>query len=158
MPSKKVLEACHIANPHGMGFVSESEYYKTMSFAQFRKRLSKVSKDENCIIHFRLATHGSVGRKNCHPFQKNGIFFAHNGILPIAPDGDKTDSETAFLRHLYPVAEAFGIQSDELRYEVQKIIGGSKFAFMRDGNVVTFGAFTNIQGVAYSNTRWLYYL
>lgn len=141
-----------------MGFVSENDYFRTMSFAQFRKRLAKVGKDENCIIHFRLATHGSVKRKNCHPFEHNGIYFAHNGVLPIVPKGDMTDSETVFLRYLYPVAEAYGIHSDELSYEVKKIIGRSKFAFMTNGEVFTFGEFTDFCGVKFSNTRWVCYL
>ena len=83
LPSREVLMAMHRANPHGMGFASKSLHYKGMSFERFYNRLQFVPKNESIIIHFRFATHGSVGIKNCHPFYSRRIWFAHNGILDI---------------------------------------------------------------------------
>lgn len=158
MPKREILKACATANPDGFGFVSERDYYKTMSFDRFLDRLAMVNKDEACIIHFRLATHGRKRRGNCHPFKKGDLYFAHNGILPIVPDYDKTDSETAFKRYLAKPAATYGLRSWQLQRAVDAIIGTSKFAFMRDGEIATFGSFVTIDGVRYSNTRWQAYM
>lgn len=158
LPDRDIITACHLANPHGSGFASETDYFKSLSFSQFYKRLQRVSKDENCLIHFRLATHGSICRANCHPFQLGGITFAHNGILDIKPDGDMTDSETGFRKYIYPVAAKYGINSDETAYAVNQIIGYSRFALMQGDDVRLFGNFAQFEGVYYSNGRFIDYL
>lgn len=158
LPSRKDLWAMHQANPHGMGFASKSLSYKGMSFERFYNRLQFVPKDENIIIHFRYATHGSIGVKNCHPFKKGNIWFAHNGILDINPHGDMTDSETAFRDILYPVAREYGIFSDELYATVDEVIGYSKFAFMdKEGDIVTFGDFKEYHDMLCSNLNFIRY-
>ena len=155
MPSEEVLTACNRANPHGFGFVSETDFYKGFDFNQLLDRLSRVPDNENCIIHFRLATHGSVRRSNCHPFNHGDVYFAHNGILDIRPYKDKTDSQTAFEKYIYPCIETYGLESDELRYTVSRIIGGSKFAIMQGGDIRLFGDFTRRDdGCLYSNRRF----
>lgn len=155
MPSPAIMKACKAANPHGQGFVTPAVKCKTLNFGYFTERLSHVAKDEPCIIHFRLATHGSISRRNCHPFTKNGVSFAHNGIIDIKPYGDKTDSETAFDEFLLPVIERYGLKSRMLDIVVRELIGRSKFAFMQGGYVRLFGNFTNIDGCLFSNTRFL---
>ena len=156
LPSKSDLMAMHRANPHGMGFASKSVSYKGMSFETFYNRLQFVPKDENIIIHFRFATHGSVGAKNCHPFKKGSMWFAHNGILDITPRGDMTDSETAFQDILYPTAKEYGIHSEELAWTVSEIIGYSKFAFLdKRGDVQMFGDFQEYKGYYCSNLNWV---
>ena len=160
LPSREVLMAMHRANPHGMGFASKSLHYKGMSFERFYNRLQFVPKNESIIIHFRFATHGSVGIKNCHPFYSRRIWFAHNGILDISPRGDMTDSETAFQDIFMPIIREYGLFSDELAYAVDEVIGYSKFAFLdRDsGDVRTFGHFENYKGMLCSNLIWQRYL
>ena len=37
-------------------------------------------RDAPCLIHFRLATHGAVEPRNCHPFHTDRGYVAHNGI------------------------------------------------------------------------------
>ena len=83
LPSVDELKAAYMRNPDGCGFVSESDHYKSLHFSTFIRRLMKRDINENVIIHFRFATHGSVCVKNCHPFYKAGYWFAHNGVLPI---------------------------------------------------------------------------
>lgn len=158
LPSREDLLAMHKANPHGMGFASKSVYYKGMNFERFYNRLQFVPKDENIIIHFRYATHGSVCPKNCHPFKKGSVWFAHNGILSIEPEKDMTDSETAFRNILYPVIKDHGLHSDELRYTVEEILGWSKFAFLdKTGDVSLFGEFQEYHGMLCSNLNWVRY-
>ena len=40
-----------------------------------------------CLIHFRLATHGAVEPRNCHPFRTDRGYVAHNGIAHDYEDG-----------------------------------------------------------------------
>ena len=159
MPSLDTLAKIKRVNNHGFGFMSTngimSRKYKTMSYARFLAQLNKVKIDEDCVIHFRYATHGSKCRANCHPFEENGIYFAHNGILNIQPIKDMTDSETAFKTILYPYIEAYGIDSAEVIEVISKIIGYSKFAFICDQQVRLFGHYEIVNGIYYSNLRWL---
>lgn len=153
-PSAKILRAMHEANPHGNGFCTPTLFAKGLNFDYFMQKISKRDINEPCIIHFRLATNGSIKRSNCHPFKQGNVYFAHNGILNVRAWGDMTDSETAFIKYLYPAIERYGIDSDDFRYIVQGIIGYSKFAFMQDDNVRLFGDFVKWQDCYFSNLRF----
>ncbi len=155
MPPKDELEMAALLNPDGFGFVSESTNYKSLDFEDFYKHLRNVPRKENCIIHFRYATHGSVKISNCHPFFSDGVWFAHNGILNIRPTGDRTDSEEAFVTRLLPAIKAYGIGSAMVKAEINSIIGYSKFAFMVNGHIHLYGGFSQYKGRYYSNTRHL---
>ena len=137
MPTSDIINAAFHANPHGCGFISPSTFYKGMSIKSLKKNLKQVSDDEPCIIHFRLATHGSIKRANCHPFNRGNVWFAHNGILDIRPERDMTDSETAF----------------------QNVIGFSKFAFLQGDRLKMYGDFIKQDdGCYYSNLRFMSYV
>jgi hypothetical protein len=82
----------------------------------------------------------------------------HNGILDIIPTGDMTDSETAFREILAPEIAAHGLSSDDVRYAVQSIIGGSRFAFMQGDNVWLYGQYERWLGCWFSNLRFRYYM
>lgn len=156
MPSYEILKACYESNSHGSGFVSETMHYHSMNFLDFYKHLCKVPKSENCMVHMRYATHGSKKLSNCHPFYNKATdtWFMHNGILDIEPIGDKTDSETAFIKLFVPAIKRYGFDSPELSDRVFDIIGGSKFVFMHDGKFRLYGDFKKIDGVFYSNLIW----
>ena len=116
------------------------------------KRLLKRKIDEEVIIHFRLATHGSVSIKNCHPFRIGDYWFAHNGVLPIRSINDRTDSQICFTTSIYPVIKEYGWCSEE-HIEVMDYWtrNGSKFAMMHNGEVVLSGNFIKRKGCYYSN-------
>lgn len=163
MPGIDVLRACFRANPHGVGFVTPGQFYKTMSYEKFIDKIGQVSDDEPCIIHFRYATHGSIKTANCHPFKGSirghkPIYFAHNGVLSIRPIGDMTDSETAFQTKFLPVAKEYGLRSKELEEVVEKYRGGSRFAFMQGDKVSLFGNFVQREGCYFSNLNFTSYL
>lgn len=159
MPTKSELKAMYMRNPDGCGFVSEHDHFKTLDFDEFYARVKKVKKDENCIMHFRIATHGAVNMQNCHPFydERTRTWFMHNGILRITPYKGKTDSETAFRKYLAPTILRHGLYSHELKTVVNNIIDGSRFAFMQDGMIKTFGKFYEHNGCFYSNLYHLPY-
>lgn len=156
LPEDHELRAMYEANPDGCGFATANRFFKSLDFEEFLTEIHKVNISEPCIIHFRWATHGSVNVKNCHPFydQESNTYFAHNGILGIRPVGDMTDSETAFRTALAPCIRDYGISSRVFKTEVGRIIGYSKFAFIQDGRVYTFGHFERLDGLLYSNLRW----
>lgn len=153
MPSVSELRDAYNHNPHGCGFVSSNGlYWRGMSFKEFLKRIKGVGTEDACIIHFRIATHGSHKVTNCHPFRHNDIYFAHNGVLDIRTYGDMTDSETLFLAKLVPTIERYGLYSPELTKVVEKHIGFSKFAFMQNGQIRAFGRWIEDEnGCFYSN-------
>lgn len=156
-PSEDILNLAYKANPHGCGFATKNILFKTLCFSDFKRKLASVKIEDNCIIHFRLATHGSICKANCHPFIKDNVIFAHNGILSIRPIGDKTDSETAFLQVIYPLIKKFGLESFEVDNMVSSIIGTSRFAIMQGDNIRLYGDFTQLKGCYYSNLRFLHF-
>ncbi|MBD5242068.1 MAG: hypothetical protein HDS59_08330 [Barnesiella sp.] len=159
MPSIEILNAAYRANPHGCGFSSSSKTFKSLDYSKLLRQLSQVADSEPCIIHFRLATHGSVKQSNCHPFKRGGITFAHNGVLGIAPVGDKTDSETAFIKYIYPAIKRYGWDSCEVDSLINHLIGFSKFAIMYHGEVKLYGNYLlQPDGCYYSNLRFNAYL
>ena len=157
LPKKNILRMAYAVNHDGCGFVSKSINYHSMDFEDFYEHLIQVPKNEACIMHFRWATHGSIGLQNCHPFHDTDtdVWFAHNGILNIRPEGDMTDSETAFKKRLVPVIKKYGYRSNALADQSMRLIGGSKFAFMKDGRVRLFGHFERFGDCLYSNLRFL---
>ena len=158
MPDRDLLYKAYKRNPHGCGLVSPSVRYKGLSYAIFEAKLKRCKKEEPLLIHFRLATHGSVRRKNCHPFHdaKTNTYFMHNGVMGWAqPCKDETDSEWVFRKYLQPCIDKYGIESEELQRLSARLIGGSKFAFLQGGNVRLFGDFAQMNGLYFSNLRFL---
>jgi hypothetical protein len=152
LPPEEELRDAFRRNPDGCGFVSETDHYKSLHFATFMRHLRRRNINENVIIHFRYATHGSVKVKNCHPFFYNGYWFAHNGVLPIISVNDKTDSQICFEKCLYPVIKKFGWASDEQKCEMAYWTrNGSKFAMMHKGELLLSGNFVEMDGRLYSN-------
>lgn len=157
MPSNSILRQAYKANPHGCGFATQNKFFKSLDFDLFMTELSKVSDDEDVMIHFRLATHGSIKRSNCHPFKANDVVFAHNGILDIMPIGDMTDSETAFLHIIYPAIQRYGLDSKQTEDAIYSIIGYTRFAIIQGDDVRLYGDYQQIDGVYYSNLRFMAY-
>ena len=158
VPRLNTLKNCAIRNNHGFGFATADRVYKTLSFDDFVAQLHEIKQEESAIIHFRFATHGSIGLANCHPFkdEATGVAFAHNGVLAILPKNDMTDSETAFRSLFVPKIEQYGLYSRSLTQAVNRVIGASKFAFIdSEGNIKTYGRFIEHDGCYYSNYQFL---
>lgn len=158
IPSLNELRAAFATNPDGAGFVTKSIHYKSLHFGAFYRQLKKRDINEDCIIHFRYATHGSVCVKNCHPFYNKRVWFAHNGVLSIKSVNDKTDSQIYFDNVVRPMITEFGINSLVFKTEMQRVAysHGSKFAILKDGKAHLYGRFEMIDGRYYSNTRHFY--
>ena len=42
---------------------------------------SRIAKSSRIMVHTRYATHGSITRKNCHPFTQGDVVGCHNGVI-----------------------------------------------------------------------------
>jgi hypothetical protein len=64
------------------GFFTFEEFMEEYQEAQTKH------KDKSPFgIHFRVATHGTISKENCHPFRVNKkVAIMHNGILPMNSD------------------------------------------------------------------------
>lgn len=63
-----------------------------------------------CLMHFRLATHGAVEPRNCHPFHTDRGYVAHNGIAYYYEDGpyasDSRNMIAAWIDRITPCLPA----------------------------------------------------
>lgn len=163
MPDMKTLENCWDSNPDGAGLAwsdGRKIYLKKgyMKWEAFRDDVVNLAIDDyNAIIHFRIATHGTVKPDNTHPFSVNeSIVAGHNGVLNgVTNEGDWTDSETFFKRICAPILKSFDLTSEVFRKCVEAMIGTSKLAFLSEkGEMLLFGNFINDGGVYYSNSTY----
>lgn len=122
---KDVFEQCFQANGHGAGFalgavdgegkpflLHEKGFFTFADFWAAWEKLPDVDRFEG-LIHFRIATHGSQTKENCHPFMfradnmdwgviHNGTF-GHFGTL--GAKHDKSDTRMFVERVIAPLAK-----------------------------------------------------
>lgn len=102
---KDVLEQCWNNNNHGAGisYVDRGQLKIVKELGSFKKwwhlfqkhRDRAIANESPMILHFRIASHGSISVNNIHPFFVNkNLVLAHNGVLPIKEDGKKSDTRT----------------------------------------------------------------
>jgi len=116
-----------------------------------------------CVVHFRMKTHGDIDLRNCHPYQvisaEEGypLYLVHNGILSTGNAADKSLSDTAhyiqdFLRPMLLKNPEF-FMTDAFRQIISSHIGFSnKFVLMDAyGNTVTINRLAGVQ----HNGAWL---
>lgn len=156
LPKKNILETAAKLNPHGFGFATNGQMFKTLDFNEFYNVLTQTATTENALImHFRLATHGSIKQSNCHPFfdADTGIYFAHNGVLSYPSVNDQTDSEYCFRNVIVPGAKLFGFYSKDFERLCDIEAGASRFALMHEDSIILSGFWYEKNGCYYSNDR-----
>ena len=172
-PSLEVLKQCWDANPDGAGFALRTggdkyaiEIHKGyMTWKQFKAAFEKYRLADfagDMLLHFRIATHGGISPGNTHPFSLTGdvkllkhinvrtnYALIHNGILPIKPEGDISDT-MEFCRRLAPlyqnIPSAFNL--------IEGMAGNNKIAVMAKDKVHLFGDWECVKGVYFSNLLW----
>ena len=163
---KATLERCFNANPDGAGFMytngTEMKIHKGFfTFKSFWKAF-EPHQERQCLIHFRIKTHGEISVKNCHPFFiTKDIGFIHNGIISKhGGSRDVSDTRDFNEKVLRPLVKQFGttiITAAPFAKLVEDYIGFSKLAFLDiHGNVTIMN---EAQGnwhedVWYSNQSW----
>jgi len=177
---RDVLRRCWDKNPDGAGFmyakdgelVVEKGFMRWKMFKKHWNRLGDGRKELPMVIHFRIATEGSVSPPNCHPFRLQGtdIGFVHNGVISsvnIPDTSDLTDSEMfgrAYLEQLSAITEG-GLTIDQLQEQwlknmIDGVIGSSKLVFMDSSGkvaIVNKRLGEEAEGVWFSNTAFKSY-
>jgi len=113
VPAGKSIPAEHLSNMWdnnrhggGIGYIDENnvvQIEKDMTKDGFMKKYEDISRkygNRDMVVHFRIATAGSVCLDNTHPFRVNKqTVMAHNGILPDFFDPPKKSdlSDTRFM-------------------------------------------------------------
>ena len=136
-----------------------------MTWKQFKAAFEKYHLADfagELLLHFRIATHGGISPGNTHPFSLTGdvkllkhinvrtnYALIHNGILPIKPEGDISDT-MEFCRRLAPlyqnIPSAFNL--------IEGMAGNNKIAVMTQERVHLFGQWECVKGVYFSNLLW----
>lgn len=75
MPTEETLNICFENNPHGCGYTicrdGRNYIYKGfMTLSELMDSFKKIKphQSESVMIHFRVASVGSINKSNCHPF------------------------------------------------------------------------------------------
>lgn len=161
LPSRSLLRQAAAVNHDGCGFATSSgTYFRTLNFTEFYNALTRLAKvEDDVVIHFRWATHGSVKATNCHPFRGNvngePVYFAHNGVLPIASENDKTDSEIEFRKYILPALNMEGGFTPAVMAFLNEEAEGSRFAFVDKSGLHLVGNFIKYHGLLLSNLNFL---
>lgn len=164
--SKSTLERCFEANSDGAGFVvrrnsnliAEKGFFTFESFWDAYERYER----EVAVIHFRIKTHGNKDADMCHPFKiTDKLYVAHNGIIDISTEDDKSKSDTWHFNELVLKPELAVDPSPLYRPSFQFLLGStighSKLAFLdsRGKTVIINKDKGTMEGdVWYSNTSY----
>lgn len=127
-------------------------------------------KGRECVVHWRMATHGDIDFDNCHPYEvlpmdsQHPMYMMHNGVLRCGNHRDRTKSDTWHYvqDYLKPLLDPEKGGNPDLAFKEPFIdilgdsIGGSnKFAFMDyAGNISIINRHDGVEwnGMWLSNT------
>lgn len=137
--SKQYLKDAFIRNPDGAGFAyatgSRVKVIRPMwKFKDFYKWYLK-HEHVPMLIHFRLATHGSMNDLNTHPHPiTRKLAMAHNGVISsVKTEGDESDTRAFIRTHVDPIVSKHGpasVVEAAVIAEYEKVIGSSKLSFL----------------------------
>lgn len=142
---KITFMTCWENNPDGAGIAYiENNAIKILKEMDFPERLyrsyAKLRKNNFApmIIHFRIATSGTVDEDNCHPFPVHpGMVMAHNGILENIPveRGSKVNDTRIFINDILSLLPEDFTQNTGIQRLLSGFIGDSKLLFLdKNGN------------------------
>lgn len=137
--SKDTLNRCFDANPDGAGFVirqkssliTEKGFFTFDAFWDAYERYAR----EVAVIHFRIKTHGNKDADMCHPFRiTDKLYVAHNGIIDISTESDRSKSDTWHFTELVLkpelVPDPAALYRPSFQFLLGSTIGHSKLAFI----------------------------
>ena len=184
MPDDEIIQNMWCRNSDGAGFMYAKDGQVHiekgfMKLAALKAALKKVGKSVDLkntavVMHFRITTHGGTKPENTHPFpitdsigmlkklkQTAKVGVAHNGIIPITPRKDISDTMEYIASQLAPLKRAVPkFYTDPNLMLMIANATQSKLAFLTgDGKIFTVGKFITDDGRLYSNTSyepWVY--
>lgn len=160
---KATLKQMWDANKDGAGLAYHLPNGKVMvdkGYSKYEDFESAVMdlQDHALVMHFRIATHGETNALQTHPFvisdsiekskllkgEADAVLF-HNGV--ISGFGDKKYSDTLeFVTSVLARTEDL-----KLRTEILKLVSGSRFIIMQDGETWMMNGFDTYKGLKVSN-------
>lgn len=163
--SKATLQECFDSNPDGAGFlyVENRKLHLQKGFFTFEEFYEAYlpHEEKQCLIHFRIKTHGKINADMCHPFMvTNNLGFIHNGVITGYSNGDTSDTYQFNEEVLQPLVEKFGrncIHNPALKELIEDRIGYSKLVFLdANGKYEIYNESKGVwdAGVWYSNTSY----
>ena len=158
---RKKLKQCWEANPHGAGMmypVDGNLIIKKglMTFESVMEEYIQIRGKVDVVLHFRIATHGTISPENTHPFEVlPGLGVAHNGIIEGIPREENESDTAAFAKLLKGLPDGW-LETPGIMALVDIIANhGNKLAFMRaDGFLHFIGAGVKEHGCWFSNDHW----
>lgn len=178
LPEETTLRACFINNPDGAGFMYPAKNGKIrvskgfMTFEDFMKALIGAGDmtELPLVMHFRIATQGTVNAANTHPFPVSSneqtlsaresfsdIALAHNGIIDLTTSwGVGSYVGNTYKREPQPYSDTFefvrqyatliadspAYWMDKNKVELLDRLAGSKLAILGcDKHVELIGRF-----------------
>lgn len=157
----EIVRSAYRYNSDGFGIMcdGQAEKYADLKPTEIIKKLDKLQ-DKEIAVHFRMATHGEINKKNAHPFKLNNrAWLMHNGVLSkYAPDKSAKHSDTRQFVDQFcnkMIAKHGSIPRADLEKE---IVGNAICIMQRDGTVNRYGSsWLEYEGSWYSNTyAWDY--
>lgn len=162
-PDRATLENCFYNNPDGAGY---AVWRNGDNFVTYRKGFflfddlynalmdENIQKEDIVAVHFRIATHGKVNAKNCHPFcvtddkelvsSTEGFcksVVIHNGILGKKYSSDKNVSDTLSFTMALAKQESKLINDGTIESFIKKETEGSRILYLNayDNKVIMTG-------------------
>jgi hypothetical protein len=144
--SPEILRTCWKANSDGAGFMyaEDGEVKIKKGFMTLESFLEAYEphKEQKCVLHFRIRTHGPTNEENTHPFRVNKkLGFVHNGVISAVHTKDKAYSDTWHFNEqiIKPIVKKAPWMMDTAAVQmlITDFIGYSKLIFMNGKGEVT---------------------
>lgn len=128
----------HNSDGFGLMYGDGNKIHITKSLGSLEETIAlyrDLAEGRDCVIHYRMKTHGKIDLTNCHPYRiTDDLWVAHNGILSASNPINQDLSDTWHLIEyiLKPIAEQNTdkfFEEDFIIY-LESLIGSSnKLAF-----------------------------
>jgi len=178
LPKDEHLVEASLRNKDGIGVCywkfGTTDVHIKKDFGDVNKMImwlkENITKEDVCIIHFRLATHGLVDVGNRHPFPitKNKELLrkvelvcqsavAHNGVLSQYGEHKKfSDTQKFVLEILAEETIKNNLDNEKIRKLIGTYIGNDKLAILsNNGTVYLFGQWLKEGDILYSNDGYV---
>jgi hypothetical protein len=144
-------------NTDGACYLTDKgNYLRTLENDEYLNLLPKAVNKANWLIsHLRFATNGAKTLNNVHLFERDGFYFAHNGIISeytgkSAKDGEKSDSLLYFNNLIDSIKN---LDDKHITKRIKKsnfFDGGRAMLILPNGKMFLYGDFK-----AYNLDGWL---
>lgn len=173
MPSKKLIKRLFNDNPDGGGYMYADGGNVTgkKGYMTFRAYWNAIERDRKehagapWVFHMRIATHGGINPRMCHPFPVSASVraltrceweaaagVAHNGIISMTAYAKELSDTQEFIRsYAAPLLAAADWKPYALEL-IEEAVNGSRLAFMDGGGrVELLGTWHEHGGLYFSN-------